>query len=151
MPPIVVPLSAQPAAPLLQAAASVKLLAQKRASDSAARAARCAAMPETCCDGCSRLCGAGVGIDRQSCLFCSVVPQLLRLWSIGSHNELLWSDIQPEIARLLAVLQNLSEHSASIRCLASQQVPGVSRQPRPSEEGDPLEAVEVLEEEEDPQ
>ena len=68
----------------------------------------------------------GWGAD---CLFCAVQLQIQRLWDIGSHNEILWQSVRPELERLLAVQGNLLAHSTVVRCLASEEVSGTSRQP----------------------
>ena len=107
-------------------------------------------MPEACCRECGRLAGLGVGADRQLCLYCAILPQISRLWQLGSHNERVWTLVQPELQRQLEALRNLVDHSTVIRCLASELVEGTSSVPRPSEEGDPEEALEVLEEGEEP-
>ena len=103
-------------------------------------------MPEACCHECGRLCGTGAGADRRFCLLCATLPQLSRLWSLGSHNEFVWAQVQPELLRIVVALQNVIEHSTVLRCLGSEPVEGTSSVPRPSEEGDPEEALSVLEE-----
>ena len=108
-------------------------------------------MPEAVCTACGRLCGTGAGAERRLCLFCAIIPQLGRFWELGSHNEQVWSLVRPELLRQLEALRILVEHSTVVRCLGSERVEGTSSEPRPSEVGDPLEALEVLEEEEDPQ